>query len=86
MDNFRKFNTPRKSSHGGIDGFANRPAGRNGQTVRRGSIGNSKKPTAQVGSFKGMDGFRPIAQNRLTTSAQSAAISAPMGMSLTRNV
>lgn len=67
MDNFRKHNAPRKSSRGGIDGFANRP-GRANQVTRRGSIAGAAKPIARVDDFRGKDGFRPIAQNNLTSN------------------
>lgn len=71
MDNFRKHNAPRKSSRGGMDGFANRP-GRANQVTRRGSIAGAAKPIARVDDFKGKDGFRPVAQNKMTSNSPAA--------------
>ncbi len=88
MDNFRKHNTPRKSSHGGVDGFANRP-GRGGQTMRRGSISGGVKPTARLDNFKGIDGFRPSAQNPLTTTAAvrpNTSMASTRGVNLNQNI
>lgn len=78
MDNFRKHNTPRKSSRGGIDGFANRPGRATNQVTRRGSIASASKPIARVDDFKGKDGFRPIAQNKLNSN-QASPVSAEGG-------
>lgn len=74
MDNFRKHSTPRKSSRGGIDGFANRPGRATNQVTRRGSIASTAKPIARVDDFKGKDGFRPIAQNKLQANTGTPAV------------
>ena len=88
MDNFRKHNTPRKSSHGGVDGFANRP-NRGSQTVRRGSIGDGPRPTSRIDSFKGTDGFKPTTQNPLTTPAPAGlngGVATARGVNLNQNI
>lgn len=72
MDNFRKHSTPRKSSRGGIDGFANRPA-RPSQVTRRGSLAGSSKPIKQVDDFRGKEGFRPVAQNKLASAGRPSS-------------
>ncbi len=50
-----------------MDGFAHRP-GRANQVTRRGSIAGAAKPIARVDDFRGKDGFRPVAQNKLTSN------------------
>jgi LCP family protein required for cell wall assembly len=87
MDNFRKHNTPRKSSHGGVDGFASRPD-RAGQTVRRGTIASDVRQTSRIDNFKGIDGFKPSMQNPLVTPTTPRAGSGanPRGVNLNQNI
>lgn len=73
MDNFRKFNAPRRSTRSGVDGFAN--ANRQGPTplTRRGTIAGNNDPNNRINNFKGPDGFRPNTQSMIKNSAQNTA-------------
>lgn len=68
MDNFRKFNTPRKSSRGGVEGIA----GGRPQVTRRGSLSDNTRRATRVDDFKGPSGFRPNTQNRLAVTGRPA--------------
>lgn len=67
MDNFRKYNSPRNSTRGAVDGFVgpSQPASR---TARRGSLAGTAKPSNRLDNFKRPEGYRPNAQSSVRTS------------------
>lgn len=68
MDNFRKFNAPRKTSRGTVDGIAG-SGPRNIPLTRRGSISERSNPISKVDDFSRREGFTPNTQNTLKTSS-----------------
>jgi polyisoprenyl-teichoic acid--peptidoglycan teichoic acid transferase len=71
MDNYRKYNS-RKSRPSAVDGFLG--GGPGSRTPNHKTPQQSSQPQArQVGNFKSTDGFHPIKQGTVITSARPAA-------------
>ena len=79
MDNFRKFKAPHNTPRGAVDGFVG--GGQRGARVnRRVSVTDNKaNSSGRLDAFKGAEGFKPNAQNKVRTSS-NAAVGASPGM------
>lgn len=78
MDNFRKFKAPNRTSRSAVDGFVS-GGGRNSRVARRVSISDKPNNSGRLDNFKGTDGFRPNAQNKVATSGKSTLTASPTG-------
>lgn len=72
MDNYRKFKAPRATSRGAVDGFVG-DGQRNSRVTRRSSLSGQSNTSGQLDNFKGRDGFKPNAQNKVYSTSKLAA-------------
>lgn len=72
MDNFRKFKASQRAPRGAMDGFVKGGQGA-ARVNRQAPMAQQQDSSSKLDSFKGADGFRPNAQNRLRTTGRPAA-------------
>ncbi len=77
MDNFRKFDTPRRSARSGVDGFNANGRKDAPRLSRRGVIADKTSSSSRVDNFRGKDGFRPNTQNSVASSAAPTILDSP---------
>lgn len=78
MDNFRKFKAPHNTRRGALDGFVAGGQRGSAHVNRRVSITDNKaNSSGRLDGFKGADGFKPNAQNKVRTSSSAAIGAAP---------